>query len=108
MIEISPTGRDSYLRSTPSIFHSHTKCQSRKETYEGKLAPRYAQHVRYGTAEIVAVRELGSSGLVADVTFPDGTERTIRPAPEYWISDIQPLAPAEHDPARARRNVKAS
>ncbi len=59
-----------------------------------KPASRYAEHVRYGRGEVVAVRQLDSGGFVADMKFGDGTERTLLIAAQFWPSGVPSLPPA--------------
>jgi len=73
-----------------------------------KPVPLHAEHVRYGLGDILAVRELDGGGvLVADVKFADGTQRTIRLAPEYWVSDISTLALPSTPATPKRKRTRA-
>ena len=57
-----------------------------------KPQPLHAEHIRYGLGEILSVRQLDGGGVfVADVKFADGTQRTIRLAPQYWVGDTTGL-----------------
>jgi hypothetical protein len=68
---------------------------------------RHAEHVRYGSGDVLAVRQLDSAGhvLVADVRFEDGSERTIRLLPEYWSSSIADLYPTPVKANRVRKKL---
>src|SRR5437899_3018296 len=75
-----------------------------------KPKPLSAEHVRYGVGQVLSVRELDNAGgvFVADVKFADGTQRTIRLAPQFWVGDISNLisSPPPPPPKRVRRAKK--
>jgi hypothetical protein len=64
-----------------------------------------AHHILYGVGEVLSVRALDSGGLVADMKFPGGSDRTIRLLPQYWLTPIAGLMPTA--PAKPKRVRKA-
>jgi len=66
-----------------------------------------ANHIRYGTGEVLSVRTLDTGILAAVVRFPDGAERCIRLDQRYWITPIADLAPTPPKPPKRVRKKPA-
>jgi len=73
-----------------------------------KLAPLTAEHVRYGTGEVLSVRTLDAGILAAVVRFPDGAERCIRLDQRYWLTCIDALKPTPPKPPKRVRKTSAA
>lgn len=72
-----------------------------------KPEPRYAVHKIFGRGEVLSVRSLDGGALIADMRFEDGSERTMRLAPQYWTSGISDLLPTPLPMPKRVRKQKA-
>jgi len=71
------------------------------------LQPLSAEHIRYGTGEVLSVHTLDIGILAAVVRFLDGTERCIRLDQHYWLTPIADLAPTPPKPPKRMRKKRA-